>query len=454
MTSRSEGIVNRLETYKYKHDKVIDEEHTYNYNYNENGQLHTLIYPSGFGVTYSYVTGKLSSIHRSDNGDLIYRVRSRNKYRQPIRCEYGNSVATEYDEILIDEILYTFNPNSTFTQYAKVKFEYRDLPDNLGRNTYFVASGKIQQTNLLKAITVYYGNTTVRKYEFNYNLNDPGERTAHLKEVVLSEYNENGTEQKLKPTAIIWGEKNSSIDTSSLSNFSTKSILTGDFNGDGYTDIVVYESNPESKTWELYLFNPSTNTYNSTPTTTNTFSTRRDVTYYAQDINGDGKDELIVIVESRTNPTLFYSYSIDNGSPVQIHSLEVDNLHDLVFKLFKNGRGNHIIENSAKKGTKKYILTYKYDGDNLKEQTFGLDGSEDREILIYKSYDKMQNPFYKRADWSNLTLYQNHFEVFVSKNNPLEVEITSPTLYAKIIDKFSYKYDKDFPIEMEITRIF
>ena len=106
------------------------------------------------------------------------------------------------------------------------------------------------------------------------------------------------------------------------------------------------------------------------------------------------------------------------------------------------------IESSAKRGAARFITTYKYNGNNIKEQKLGLDGSEYSAILIYKSYDKMLNPFYKHADWNN-------FEVFTSKNNPLEVEITSPAgHFSRVIDKLSYKYDKNFPIEMVRTRVF
>jgi RHS repeat-associated protein len=71
------------------------------------------------------------------------------------------------NEILIKRIRYTGNG---FQPYAKVEFDYTDLPDTMGRNTYFVGGYGIPKTKLLETITVYYENTPVRKYKFIYNV--------------------------------------------------------------------------------------------------------------------------------------------------------------------------------------------------------------------------------------------------------------------------------------------
>jgi len=66
--------------------------------YNANGQLQTLIYPSGFAVKYSYnPTGKLSTIRRNDDNSLIYSVNTLNKFYAPLSCSYGNGVNTDYE---------------------------------------------------------------------------------------------------------------------------------------------------------------------------------------------------------------------------------------------------------------------------------------------------------------------------------------------------------------------
>ena len=101
-----------LETFTYdalsrlaEHDKA--EKFKHRYTYNADGQLDTLIYPSGFGIKYNYTnTGKLLNIKRSDNNNLIYEVRSRNIYQAPRKCAYGNGVTTDY----------TYNPYGWVTR--------------------------------------------------------------------------------------------------------------------------------------------------------------------------------------------------------------------------------------------------------------------------------------------------------------------------------------------------
>jgi len=162
-------------------------------------------------------------------------------------------------EIWISEIAYTGNA-STMEPYAKVKFNYTALPDNLGRNTYFVGGYGIPQTQLLKTITVYYiekeGERIVRQYLFNYvheDKNVQGERTAHLKEIVL--YGENKAEQ-LNATVIDWGVQNTSIEVSEqIDGLPNGYVLTGDFNGDGYTDIIFYGMGSNQDIWQLHLGN-------------------------------------------------------------------------------------------------------------------------------------------------------------------------------------------------------
>jgi|GEM_PF-696078 len=122
------------------------------------------------------------------------------------------------------------------------------------------------------------------------------------------------------------------------------------------------------------------------------------------------------------------------------------------------------IESSAKKQTKgssypKVItLTYKYNGDNIKEKKWETDDSSGYidMTICYKSYDKMLNPFHKHVGLMNIESFSAPLnELVTSKNNPLEVqELISEGYMKEIIYKYSYKYDKSFPIEVLTTRIY
>ena len=196
-------------------------------------------------------------------------------------------------EIWIDSIKYTGNTAAGLQAYAKVEFTYIPLPADKGKSMSFIGGYSVPQTKLLKTIATKYNNATVRKYEFNYNTSISTERTAHLGEVVL--YGEDGV-TKINPTTIQWGEQNTTIDgTQVVSGLPQGYIITGDFDGDGYTDIVVYAMGSSQNNWRLYLNNKNggfTPSVNGTHYPTCCF--------YVYDLDMDGKDELII--GSKHNP--------------------------------------------------------------------------------------------------------------------------------------------------------
>jgi len=94
-------------------------------------------------------------------------------------------------------------------------------------------------------------------------------------------------------------------------------------------------------------------------------------------------------------------------------------------------------------------ITYKYDRDNLKEKIWEINESQ-RITFIYKSYDSMKNPYYKYLGLMNHFSGFRNIEIVASKNNLLESNILvshAPEYLG--INKYSYKYDNDFPIEVD-----
>ncbi|MCL2245518.1 MAG: FG-GAP-like repeat-containing protein, partial [Lentimicrobiaceae bacterium] len=233
-------------------------------------------------------------------------------YEKALQQHYG------YDqEVLISEIHYTGNQEGGIHPFAKVKFDYITNP--LSQNISFLQSWQFTQSKLLKTITVSYKDTIVRKYEFDYNLTESGAHTAHLKKIVLSEYGKTGEEQ-LIPTIITWGEQNNNLENPiiTLSGLPHEHFITGDFNGDGYTDFVVYGKGNQNKDWQFYFFSPTEHIfYPSTQGTTN-YPLYFDVyilegvqryLFYAADVNGDGCDELII--EELNINLLSYNWSAE-----------------------------------------------------------------------------------------------------------------------------------------------
>jgi RHS repeat-associated protein len=263
---------------------------------------------------------------------------------------YGKS---DNNEILIDSITYTGNTAAGITPYSKVVFEYVIALDILDNNTCFLGGYAIPpQTKLLKYITTSYKDTVVRKYEFNYvHESVQGERTAHLKEIVL--YGVGGTEQ-LNATTIKWGDNFSILVNQPISglpaDFPAGKILTGDFNGDGYADFVVYDINwSGGKRWELFLYNPVNKTYVQDAFGIYT-SLNNDNLFYAHDINGDGKDELILGVKnvSWNNTYEFFIYKIENGHTNLLYSKTIEDFYNIIFGDFEGMGKINILYVTAK----------------------------------------------------------------------------------------------------------
>jgi len=224
----------------------------------------------------------------------------------------GNFMTFEYsgtNEKVISKIKYTGHTNGS-QPYAEVVFDYIDLPDDLGKNTYFIGGHSMPQTQLLNTITIKYNNARVLKYQFICDLNAAKERTAHLKEVVL--YGEND-QIRLNSTIITWGAQNNIIEDSDPTGVVSGSIVTGDFDGDGCTDYVVYnQGSGTNRSFQLHLKNPTHNNFYSVGTPGSGSSLPAYA--YSGDFYGKGKDALI-LAENRNMANSSYLinvYSYDN----------------------------------------------------------------------------------------------------------------------------------------------
>jgi len=202
----------------------------------------------------------------------------------------GNYMTFQYlkphtdEEVLIRQIDYTYNSN--ISPYAQVFFKYRDLPERMGKNTYFVSGYKVQQTQLLDSIIVYYGTTVVRKYGFVYNIGEQDQPVAQLKSIVL--FGEGG-KQQLNATNIAWQKQTKNEDTRPIvvpSISEAYNIITGDFDGDGYMDYLVYYPGFTKRYFgtesgEFIAENSGGGLEGS------------NLMLYKADVDGDGRDELI-----------------------------------------------------------------------------------------------------------------------------------------------------------------
>ena len=174
-----------------------------------------------------------------------------------ITDRYGNYLLFHYKSInnenVIDFIEYTGNDNAGVLPYNKIQFIYEEKTD---KSFYFIGNGNLQFGNvklnsnlLLMKIKIYAESQIRDEYSFEYFF-DNISNVSKLKKInkIIDCIG------NLNPIKLIWGEHNenefsvsSNLDLNALNigsnppfNYTNK-YYSGDFNGDGKTDLFVVQ---------------------------------------------------------------------------------------------------------------------------------------------------------------------------------------------------------------------
>lgn len=247
--------------------------------------------------------------------------------------QYGNYITFKYRTVdrqsVIDEIRYTGNDNAGVQPYNVIRFEYMDRDD---RNTVYVMGpdSDVKSNLLLRKVRIVADGQHFKNYVFEYGTNG---MYSFLKKV--TESGSNGEE--LNSTVMRYGENvpmiqafesnvitsNTSISTDGV--IQRDNVFSGDFNGDGYTDLITAISNSYvliSGYSYLHSFNFFINDHSnqfSQPVQlaeseigihpfveddVNQWPTR---TVYVGDFTGDGKDDFLILTTTNV--------AGDNGQP-------------------------------------------------------------------------------------------------------------------------------------------
>ena len=234
------------------------------------------------------------------------------------RVEDRNGNYMEYHYVVgghnfyLDRIVYTGNEDLRISPAHTIKFKYNDGTRE-DEETTFIGNHALHQSKLLKSILVYHLNDEISGYEFSYyginnGIGDPYNRLKSIKYFAGDVcYN---------PTEIAWYNSGYNYPTNQLkvncstgngNAFYNRVKYTGDFNGDGYQDVMVIYRVSNKKYAEIYLNNGAYNEVNGTcsfsflqklelPTYT--------VSIHIADLNGDGRDDMATVSK--------WSYSLLN----------------------------------------------------------------------------------------------------------------------------------------------
>jgi RHS repeat-associated protein len=183
------------------------------------------------GITMEFGNTEDSKFYIVSGQILTWRItKMYDNYTNYVNFKYR----TVSNECLIDEILYTGNTTTGQLPYNSIKFRYEE---RLDANKNYVAGGVMESKHLISKINITVdGGQSFKSYEFKYGNNN---LYSFLNEV--TEYGSDGT--NLNSTLFKYGDEivNTTVpqEMVTLPELTLSDIFTGDFNGDGLTDLLL-----------------------------------------------------------------------------------------------------------------------------------------------------------------------------------------------------------------------
>ncbi len=206
----------------------------------------------------------------------------------------GNYIEYIYDifngESLLKQINYTGNDQRMSLPYNSIVFNYKQRMDI---NYQELSKGVVSQSHILTSVVIYCENSAFKEYSFEY-----AEETSASRLIRIIEKN---TEEEFTSLKINWGSTSQGKIGNSISYFkelNDSSIhyayCTGDFDGDGITDFLVFSGIPFIDV-KLIFTDGRRFKLSGFPTMTSLSNTED---FLVADFDGDGKDDLLLQVSN------------------------------------------------------------------------------------------------------------------------------------------------------------
>ena len=222
-----------------------------------------------------------------------------------VRDKNGNFYNISYTETTSTGEIYPANINyscyeSTAGDYTiEFGYETRTVPIRT-----YLSGSQVLIDKLLDLITIKYGTTTVGKLQLVYTNSKLGE---------IIKFGENNT--RLNSTIVNWGSADVGlVESSNTAITSLIGRFQGDFNGDGKTDFVIIDNNTE--TCSLYLADQMGQLlFESSQQMPDNYLSNH---IYSGDFNGDGKTDLAMFKWIGLSEYCVLSFFISNGTSFNI----------------------------------------------------------------------------------------------------------------------------------------
>lgn len=305
----------------------------------------------------------------------------------------GNSIEYHYisgqNSYRLDHIAYSGNTNDMIAPAFTVEFQYGNREDI---EISIVGKQFCRMDKILNKIVVRNGNSEMYSYQFIYQKPKPQNGLPYH---MLTEVRFHSGQEHLNPTRIQWSSNNYNaitgndlkiqVNTGSVSDAFLNAIkYSGDFNGDGYTDVIALQPNNQGEFPTAKLFiNKGLNGPLEFEYVTS-FTMKSNATWIqVADFDGDGLDD--VLVSNRSRRLFFLPDQIDaeiylcrrspSGSiffrkyttpPCYISRYAID--AHLVGNFLGNGKNVILIQTATESGKalkKSQIYSYNEDADEF-----------------------------------------------------------------------------------------
>lgn len=211
------------------------------------------------------------------------------------RVAYRKGYTHEFVPIRID---YTGNNNTGLQPYAAVSLNYRTVSGA----PYYISGAAIRRTRLLESIVVTCDGATVRTYTLSYEQKQGRHYLTSVTEGTLT--------LRKRPTTFTWdnSDAHSIVERKNTdASFKNKAVYTGDFNGDGRTDLLV-RANNNAKDYNFQVYLSEGENFSSPQPWTYTLPSQGNLSkrigeVCVGDFNGDGYDDIVV---ERANSPFYY----------------------------------------------------------------------------------------------------------------------------------------------------
>lgn len=217
---------------------------------------------------------------------------------------YGNSIIFNYienkeiGESYINTIDYTLNDNAGISAMYRVCFNYEDRQD---KEVFYVYGNRITINKILSGITIKNMNTGTILYDYSFSYLEPDNYSSDYKSMYykLNKIGLAANGMKLNPTIINWNKRSHYPDkllSYSLSqNMFNKVPFVGDFNSDGYSDVITVpykiSNTYPADVQASVILNNGDGTFDDNAVFTFTFDKRLEWIYVI-DFDGDGRDDV------------------------------------------------------------------------------------------------------------------------------------------------------------------